>query len=32
MDAHLLALSMKTDEKYTAADILKAYRSVWAGT
>ena len=26
MDSHLLALGMKTDEKYTAADILKAYR------
>ena len=26
MDSHLQALGMKTDEKYTAADILKAYR------
>ena len=27
MDSHLLALGMKTDEKYSAAEILKAYRS-----
>ena len=26
MDSHLLALGMKTDEKYSAADFLKAYR------
>ena len=26
MDSHLLALGMKTDDKYSAADILKAYR------
>ena len=26
MDSHLLALGMKTDEKYSAAEILKAYR------
>ena len=32
MDSHLLALGMKTDEKYTAADILKAYRWEVAGS
>ena len=26
MDAHLQVLGMKAEEKYTAADILKAYR------
>ena len=30
MDSHLLALGMKTDDKYSAADILKAYR--WEAT
>ena len=32
MDSHLLALGMKTDEKYSAAEILKAYRSAELGT
>ena len=29
MDAHLQVLGMKAEEKYTAADILKAYRLMY---